>query len=109
MLLDYFEKKREEKERKRRENGEGNGFLDDIEIPNNEYRDGEWIVYNPGTEWLFAECSECGYEDNDTLFIGLMTDGENEIISRCPRCYAKLRAWKYAEDPEGAEDAEDKA
>lgn len=59
---------------------------------------GKWIVYNPGTELLFAECSECCYEDNDQLFIGLMMDGDTqEIVTRCPKCGARLRSYEIAE------------
>ena len=62
--------------------------------------DGQWTVYNPHTDLQFAECSCCGYGDNDQLFINLMLEQEPEdcIVTRCPRCHARIEGWTLAEE-----------
>lgn len=59
--------------------------------------EGKWIIYNPGTDLMFAECGECGFEDNDQLFITLLLEG-NQCICHCPKCKARLTAWELAEE-----------
>lgn len=61
--------------------------------------EGRWIVFNPGTDLQFAECSVCGYEDNDNLFINLMISQEpgEYIVTRCPKCGARMTGWMMAE------------
>lgn len=62
-------------------------------------KEGQWVIYNQHTDLQFAECSVCGLEDNDQLFINLMLNQKPEgyIATRCPRCHARITSWALAE------------
>lgn len=63
-------------------------------------KEGQWVIYNQHTDLQFAECSICGYEDNDQLFINLMVEqGPGScIVMRCPKCEARITSWALAEE-----------
>lgn len=63
-----------------------------------EEKTGTWIVYNRGSALEFAECSCCGYEDNNSAFVILVDKDRGALpaVSRCPGCGAVIRSWEIA-------------
>jgi len=58
-----------------------------------EGKTARWTVYNHGDPLEFAECSECGNEEDDYY-----------TMTRCPKCGAEIAGvdiWKDEDDENG--------
>lgn len=58
-----------------------------------EERRGIWIVYNKGQALEFAECSECGREQEPKMVLFCTT-----YPDRCPACKVRMGARTTAEN-----------
>ena len=58
----------------------------------------EWWIFNQGTDLEFAECSNCGREQEPSCIPIPLYGKESRYLEKCPMCCARMVGEKRAED-----------